>query len=579
MPTVTFNYTGADQQWVVPSNVTNAKVSVELWGAAGGTGNGYDANADQTTFTPGGKGGRVIGDLAVAAGDTLHIYVGGRGQDNITSDSGTASPASIGGFNGGGNGGTDRWQGGHAASGGGASDIRKGGTALANRVAVAGGGGATGTGYGLVGTASAGGAGGGLTGAAASQGARGGKGGTQAAGGAAGTAVAPATTDGAPGTLGQAGLGNGSSSITLPGAGGGGGYYGGGGGGNTGSDAHGGGGGGGGSSYVGGLTGVITNTQGYASATGAGKVVITYTLSPNVPTLASPANGVNVDVALPLTVSWVFSDPDPGDVQSKADFRWRTGAGAWTTVASASANATTAYTAAANAFATALNQSVEWQVQTYDSAGHPSGWSPSSFFTPRTAPSAFVFNPVPTLTSNTPRIDGARGGAPIAAYQIQVLNDVGGAPGATVQVDSGVITTPTNPTVISTFAPNFAYVNGTTYHIMMRAQYPAGVWQAAWTDSGPLIANVNAPLAPSLALTPFAESYSVEVDITNPGSDPHAPSYNNLYRTDESTGIEELIQTGLALNTSYTDWTVGLNRSYRYRVEAVTAGGAVTSSA
>jgi Glycine rich protein len=191
--TWTFHYTGGMQTWVVPAGVTAAHF--DIYGAAGGE--PYIA-----TFNPG-KGGRARAELPLTPGSTVHIAVGGRG--------GYPEP----GYNGGGRGGQ--------FGGGGATDIRIGGTGLNHRVLVAGGGGGAGQ-Y----SGNTGGDGGGLTGTAGS-GAFGGGGGTQTAGG---SGTYP-TWDG---SFGQGG-GGGNRNAT---GGGGGGWYGG---------AGGPGGGGGGSGY------------------------------------------------------------------------------------------------------------------------------------------------------------------------------------------------------------------------------------------------------------------------------------------------------------------------------------------
>jgi len=134
-----------------------------------------------------------------------------------------------------------------AWGGGGASDIRIGGIALANRVIVAGGGGGRSGGSSPV-----------CGGAANCQNGApgcntfgfGGGGGTQVAGGAGGTPWAGVPPGGSAGTLGVGGQGG--FWQDASGGGGGGGFYGGGGGGNDGccSGANGGGGGGGGSSLM-----------------------------------------------------------------------------------------------------------------------------------------------------------------------------------------------------------------------------------------------------------------------------------------------------------------------------------------
>src|SRR5437773_11875856 len=77
----TFAYTGAAQTWTVPAGVTQA--TFDLYGAAGGT----------RAAPAAGLGGRATATIAVTAGDTLQVNVGGRGGNG---------PQGDGGFNGGG---------------------------------------------------------------------------------------------------------------------------------------------------------------------------------------------------------------------------------------------------------------------------------------------------------------------------------------------------------------------------------------------------------------------------------------------------------------------------------------------
>lgn len=133
--TTTFEFTGDAQDWVVPFGVSSA--TFDLYGAEG---RGYDYPGSQVR---GGNGGRARATIAVSPGSTVRVMVGGMGEANT------------GGFNGGGL---------AVYGGGGATDVRIGGTALTDRVLVAGGGG--GGGAQCIGpTGSAfGGAGGGLEG-------------------------------------------------------------------------------------------------------------------------------------------------------------------------------------------------------------------------------------------------------------------------------------------------------------------------------------------------------------------------------------------------------------------------------
>ena len=250
--TQTFNFTGGLQTWNVPPGVTSINID-----AAGGQGGAaFNGGA-------GGLGGRVQATYTVTPGQTLNIYVGGAGQ------SGAAATPIPGGFNGGGQG--TGFSGTGGGSGGGATDIRIGGTALTNRIIIAGGGG----GAGQDGGPTNGGAGGGLTGGTAAEGNNlsnvEATGGTQIAGGNGGSLIFYGV--GSPGALGQGGNGG-----PNYGGGGGGGYYGGGGGEWAG--------GGGGSSYTDPVLATnVTHTQGFQS--GNGYLIITY--SPCfLPTYSSP---------------------------------------------------------------------------------------------------------------------------------------------------------------------------------------------------------------------------------------------------------------------------------------------------
>lgn len=203
---------------------------------------GHQGGHYTTGKTYPGEGGTVIGDLAVLSGDVLLI-------ENTAKSSG----------------------------GGGSYTGGQGGTALVFKkndvvVAVAGGGGGSGATTSSSDSASSGrgGEGGGLIGENGTDNANAlpgaGRGGTQTEGGIGGSPLGTATsTGGAGGYLygGNGASGSGPDTYDNGGGGGGAGYYGGGGGGGSsyGSRSEGGG-GGGGSSYVGGLTGSITNEQG-----------------------------------------------------------------------------------------------------------------------------------------------------------------------------------------------------------------------------------------------------------------------------------------------------------------------------
>lgn len=258
------------QIFIVPDSVYQINVIV----AGGGGGNGSFPTGT------GGSGGLVQGTLEVTPGEVYYIYVGGGGDTPSGVALGIPLPGVFSNGEAGANGGG---LGAHlCGGGGGASDIRLGGTSLLDRIIVAGGGGGAGFISGGVGAMADGGDGGGATGGNGGQ-VPGGTGGTQVSGGTGGSG-AGSTAPGDDGTLARGG--DGGTPLGAPtycdgmnscgGGGGGGGYYGGGGGASSTfsfpwqGDIKGG--GGGGSSLV--PAGLITVPGGGAPATTDGFVII-----------------------------------------------------------------------------------------------------------------------------------------------------------------------------------------------------------------------------------------------------------------------------------------------------------------
>lgn len=138
--TVTFNYTGAEQTWTVPPDVTNIAVTA-LGGSAYGAG----------------WGSKVTGNIAVTPNQILYIEVGGESQQPSQYNCGETQPCweSLGGWNGGGNayGSPNGREESSGTGGGGASDVQTQSTgstrqsaesAISSALIVAGGGGGTG---------------------------------------------------------------------------------------------------------------------------------------------------------------------------------------------------------------------------------------------------------------------------------------------------------------------------------------------------------------------------------------------------------------------------------------------------
>ncbi len=240
-----FSFTGQDEEWTVPANITS--ILVEAYGAQGGS-----------KDVAGGLGGKVQAIIKVTPGEKLYIMVGGQPSLNsITAVYGNGGDAGTNNSN-------NSKQG---AAGGGMTALFRSSVAMSNVLLVAGGGGGAATGR-------IGGNAGGLVGdVSVSDYTRGGKGGSQSAGGARGSELDSQVIAPTSGQLGTGGIGGTVNTNTWnSGGGGGAGYYGGGGGAGGGDYF---GAGGGGSSYV-----VPTNTASIkhfsASNIGHGKMIIYY---------------------------------------------------------------------------------------------------------------------------------------------------------------------------------------------------------------------------------------------------------------------------------------------------------------
>ena len=280
--TISFPYSGDYYLWNAP---TAGTYTLEVWGAQGG-----NAGFNSSIYTYGGKGGYAKGRITLTNNQAVYIYVGGQGVGGVSS---SLNDIQSGGFNGGGYGYNGSNNTSRGSGGGGGTDIRTNGSALNNRVIVAGGGagGVYFEGYGT----NYPGVGGGINGTdgyTANYNASysySGKGGTQLAGGAGGSNG----SNGTAGTLGNGG--NAGYAFSLGESGGGGGYYGGG---ASGSGM----GGGGGSGYVGGVTtttltaGNLTMPDPTSGSTtgrsGNGFAKITYTYAPDTtpPTFTSSSS-------------------------------------------------------------------------------------------------------------------------------------------------------------------------------------------------------------------------------------------------------------------------------------------------
>lgn len=126
--TLKYDYTGNTQTFTAP---TDGDYTLEVAGAQGGD---HPSTSAENATSVGGQGGTSKGTIHLKAGETLYIEVGNKPYGYNGSYNGSDSGWTGIDING-------KYVGGSIVAGGGATDIRKGGNGIDNRIIVAGGGG------------------------------------------------------------------------------------------------------------------------------------------------------------------------------------------------------------------------------------------------------------------------------------------------------------------------------------------------------------------------------------------------------------------------------------------------------
>lgn len=126
--TLKYDYTGNTQTFTAPAD---GDYTLEVAGAQGGD---HPSTSKENATSVGGQGGTSKGTIHLKAGETLYIEVGNKPSGYSGSYNGSDSGWSGVAANG-------TYVGGSIVAGGGATDIRKGGNGIDNRIIVAGGGG------------------------------------------------------------------------------------------------------------------------------------------------------------------------------------------------------------------------------------------------------------------------------------------------------------------------------------------------------------------------------------------------------------------------------------------------------
>lgn len=633
-----YDYTGDIQYFVTPNNVT--AIFVELYGAPGGfcIAGAYGVSNGSTgpnAVPPSGSSGAVAsgreralvgyqaGTISVAFGAQYQFNVGGGGGHGCQ-NGGANQAGALGGWNGGGNSGSrgnTQLGGAIAGAGGGATDFRTG-PGIYDRILIAGGGGGASDSanasisasqdpntpnppYTLVvgqtyyayyasGGAAYGGAGGGLTAMSGGEasgtdsngsvngvsGSGGGGGAQNNQGGAGGYNIVyytnPQTgqqaytiSQGSAGGLGQGGTGAAVNTVgnRASGGGGGGGAYGGGGGAASvyvGSNNSGYGGGGGGGSNL--TTPSILNPVSYEavySNVPNGQVFINYNQAPDAPSISSPANNANLASNASFDLNWVFASQVPGATQFGFNVRYQLqGASTWQTI-SQPGSTQQSYHFAANTFSSGT---YNVEVQTIDGNGDASPWTEITL----------TFGNLPGAPAFYTVHDGQEitGGNVVLGWNIDQ--------GKTQQSYQMTVTDPngvvnnfnsTTPNTSVTFNQN---VNG-QYTITLDYNTTDNALYSPQTIIHYTL-NLNVPPMPSVLLVEYPDEGQISLQIGNP-ADPNNPAvYNDIFRTNPFTGIEEQIGWAEPVSSIFIDYSPLTLVPYNYRVRAYSAVGGYTDA-
>lgn len=232
-------------------------------------------------------------------------------------------------------------------------------------------------------------------------------------------------------------------------------------------------------------------------------------VAPNAPTLTTPIGAAVIDRTATQRFDWDFSDPDAGDSQSAYDFRYRIGAGAWTTVSGTSPN--TYHDLAGGTLAAG---DYEWQARTTDALGLVGPYSASGFFTAATPPATpSITDPVngSTISLSTGSVTWSTPSQ--TSYQVRKVADSAGSPDtATVYYDSGEVVSVVARSQALTYPTNSRWE-----HIQVRIK-SSGLW-SAWASVRVQV-SYTPPATPVATATANAPSTGAIGVTTNVGAWP-----------------------------------------------------------
>lgn len=344
--------------------------------------------------------------------------------------------------------------------------------------------------------------------------------------------------------------------------------------------------------------GVKASTYGDASygpyyATGTTPFTLNYTAqsqsySPTTPTWDAPTNGTAQDVASSLLLDWRFSDPDPGDTQSKYALSrqvaagtleyWRTSDSTWQLTEQQNTSSTTSVTLTATQWSLdglangATDTSHTYKVKVWDVANNPSSYSAANTIIPSTVVNPAITAPTAAQVLTTDHVTLTWTATEQTKYRILLTNTT---PGTGQVYDSGWVTDSATRSVVVPYTLS----NATGWTVSLQTANNEGLASTAQTRN--FTVSFTAPATPTLVATPVPASGWIAVAITNPapGGGQPAVASNELWR--RVTGTTTTVRVGLnvANNGTVNDWRAVSGVPYDYQVIVTGVNGTSASSA
>ncbi|MCL6453547.1 MAG: glycoside hydrolase [Alicyclobacillus sp.] len=291
---------------------------------------------------------------------------------------------------------------------------------------------------------------------------------------------------------------------------------------------------------------------------------------PNSPILAPSAN---FDATLAQTLSWQFSDPDPGDSQSAYQLQILDTSTSTTVVDTGKVASTSSiYSLAANTLTN--GKQYPWRVTTWDSSGEQGPWSSYSTFNCAATPSVTLTTPASAATVSTSSLTAQwsysdPASNPQQSFQLQLLQ----SDDATVLWDSGTVNGTGNQMTVQ-----YTLSNNTTYHLRVRATNSQGI-TSAWADNS-FSTSFTPPAQAGVTLTADSANARISVTINNPAPSSGQPAvaYNDLYRRNSGASTWTRIATQLPAGATYHDYATASGQAYDYKVTTVGNNGTQSES-